>query len=1000
MKTYYAVYLGTMLVAMLLNPLLIRLARRFRWFHSSDFSGSNSAYSPESNVGPVPRLGGLVLVISMLLLVIPAFLYAVMRKNLIGIALQRLTDKQAIGFMTASLGVFLIGLASDLFSISWKWKRLGVLAAAVLVCATGTVISNFHLGPWNAVDLNWLRWPVTVLWIIGVTVGVHLIDGLDGLAAGISGITCVVIAAVTIAYSDFVVAVIAVSMVGGLTGFLFKNFYPAKIQLGDSGRMFVGFTIATSTVMCYEKTRTFLGLVVPALALGIPIINALIAIARRIILERRPAFAAGRDHIHTKLTELGYNQRQVVLFLYAVSTLVATVGTTMFLQERTSIIGYIAIGILPFAVFMLSGALKVSEFWNAFRRNYALSKSASHGKQILSDVGQRMEQIRSFNQWWELLCQTAEELNFISLTVSLERRDSTPNVLHWTRRDCNVLPEDTLSATLPVRQRRAGVVTHVKLETSSYDTAEVAGHRIMLFARLLEEHCIDTLPRALRGQRTTDNLELITPLPKRAASQPSKMLTKRSGGKTLAGSMASAQSVVGPVESAGKRKIAVVHDFLYVYAGAERVLEQILAVYPDADVFALFDFLPNHQRGFLKGKIAKTSFLQKMPLARKYHRAYLPLMPLAIEQLDVSEYDLVISSSYLAAKGVLTRADQLHICYCHTPVRFAWDLQKQYLTESGLVSGLKSFIVRILLHYVRNWDTHSSNCVNLFLTNSNYVGRRIQKIYRRQSITVYPPVDVDNFPSLGEKEDYYLTVSRLVPYKRIDLIVDAFKTELKHRRLIVIGDGPEIEKLRGKAGPNVTLLGHQPFEHVKEYMQRAKAFVFAAEEDFGIVPLEAQACGTPVIAYARGGVTESIVDGRTGVFFQKQTVASLVAAIREFEANDVGWNSPTIRANAERFSNARFRQRFEKIVEDTWMVFSSGKLTPGNEVALVEPASAIAPVIPVPPVVSTARTEIPVTPSIPSGSDTRHLESNPLLQLIEQEQSSDSATQSNGSDAS
>jgi glycosyltransferase involved in cell wall biosynthesis len=369
------------------------------------------------------------------------------------------------------------------------------------------------------------------------------------------------------------------------------------------------------------------------------------------------------------------------------------------------------------------------------------------------------------------------------------------------------------------------------------------------------------------------------------------------------------------------RKIAIVHDFLYCYAGAERVLEQILNIYPEADLFSLFDFLKPEDRGFIHNKSVTATFIQRMPFAKRFHRAYLPLMPLAIEQLDLSGYDLVISSSYLAAKGVITRPDQLHVCYCHTPVRFAWDMQRQYLAQSGLIRGLKSIAAKVLLHYIRGWDSRSSNGVDVFLTNSRFVSRRIQKVYRRQATPLYPPVDVENFqPSRGPRNGF-LTASRLVPYKRIDLIVEAFN-RMPDKQLTVIGDGPEFKKLKAMAGPNVNLMGYQPFDVLRQQMQTAEAFVFAAEEDFGIVPVEAQACGTPVIAYNRGGAAETVIEGETGVFFRQQTADSLIDAVREFES--IGeWSVGAIRRNAERFDASRFREQFAGVVESEWVQFNA-----------------------------------------------------------------------------
>lgn len=369
-----------------------------------------------------------------------------------------------------------------------------------------------------------------------------------------------------------------------------------------------------------------------------------------------------------------------------------------------------------------------------------------------------------------------------------------------------------------------------------------------------------------------------------------------------------------------KPKIAIAHDFLYTYAGAERVLEQIIQIYPDAELFSLFDFLPPGEREFIAGKPVSTSFIQRLPMARKKHRSYLPLMPLAIEQLDVSGFDIIISSSYLVAKGVVTGPDQLHICYCHTPARFAWDLQHSYLNESGLTGGLKSMLARTILHYIRNWDVRSAHGVDVFISNSDYVGRRIRKFYRRSSTVIYPPVAVEQFTLQTRKEDFYLAVSRLVPYKRMDLIIEAFG-RMPDKRLIVIGDGPERNKISAMATSNVTLKGHQPLANVKRCMRFARAFVFAAEEDFGIVPVEAQACGTPVIALAKGGVTESVIDGKSGFFFAEQSVPGIIAAVQRFEAQGVEWSPSEIRKHTMPFSCVRFRQHFKELVERSWASF-------------------------------------------------------------------------------
>ncbi|BBL81896.1 glycosyltransferase family 4 protein [Thermus thermophilus] len=367
-------------------------------------------------------------------------------------------------------------------------------------------------------------------------------------------------------------------------------------------------------------------------------------------------------------------------------------------------------------------------------------------------------------------------------------------------------------------------------------------------------------------------------------------------------------------------RVAFVHDWLTAYAGAEKVLEAALELYPTAPIYTLV----YQQESFKGSRIAEhpvhTSFIERLPKGREKYRAYLPLMPLAIEQFDLSGYDVVISSSHAVAKGVLTRADQLHISYVHTPIRYAWDLQFQYLKEAGIERGLKSAIARVILHYIRLWDVASSNRVDVFVANSHYVAQRIWKFYRREAQVIYPPVDVDRFTPKGQREDFYLTLSRFVPYKKIDLIVEAF-TRLG-LPLVVIGDGPDFNKVKRIAGPNVQLLGYQPDTVVKDYMERCKAFVFAADEDFGITPVEAQAAGAPVIAYGRGGVTETVLHGETGLFFQEQTVESLLAAVRAFESGEYQFDPERLRQNAERFSKKRFQQEFSELVEREWAKFT------------------------------------------------------------------------------
>lgn len=363
-------------------------------------------------------------------------------------------------------------------------------------------------------------------------------------------------------------------------------------------------------------------------------------------------------------------------------------------------------------------------------------------------------------------------------------------------------------------------------------------------------------------------------------------------------------------------KKALISDWYYVNGGAEKVIHSINSIWKDFDHYALIDFLNDENRAYiLNGKKVRTSFIQKLPTAKQNHRKFLQLFPIAIEQFDLTDYELIISSSSSVAKGVRTRKDQLHICYCHSPMRYAWDLQDQYLKDSGLDKGLKGIYAKYVLNKLRKWDISNSENVDFFIANSNHIAQRIKKIYNRDAAVIYPPVDVDFFSLEEQKGDYYFTASRLVSYKKTELIVDAFN-ELPHLKLVVAGDGPEFEKLEKIAKSNIEFVGFVDASKLKTYMQKAKAFVFAAEEDFGIIPVEAQACGTPVIAYGKGGVLETVVDHETGLFFDKQTIESLKDAIIAFEK--IKFDPKTIRQNAIKFSKERFENEMRTFVEEKY----------------------------------------------------------------------------------
>ncbi len=367
------------------------------------------------------------------------------------------------------------------------------------------------------------------------------------------------------------------------------------------------------------------------------------------------------------------------------------------------------------------------------------------------------------------------------------------------------------------------------------------------------------------------------------------------------------------------KKIAIVHEWLTTHAGSEKVVEQMLQVYPHADLYSLVDFLPESLRYFIQHKPVTTSFIQTLPFAKQYFRNYLPLMPLAVEQFDLTGYDLIISSSHAVAKGVRTRPDQLHISYVHTPLRYAWEFQQQYLQQAGLTRGLKSVIARLSLHYLRMWDVVSAHRVDLYVANSHYVARRIEKTYRQPADVIYPPVDTERFRADSLRSDFYLVVSRFVPYKRVDLAIAAFN-ELG-LPLVVIGDGNSRKPLMKTAKPNICFLGQQPDSVVTDHMQRCRGFIFPPEEDFGITPVEAQAAGAPVIAYAKGGQSETVLHQRTGLLFEHQTVDSLVQSVRQLEASVDQFEASQLRVQAEKFSIVRFQSQFKRYVENAWAHF-------------------------------------------------------------------------------
>lgn len=356
-------------------------------------------------------------------------------------------------------------------------------------------------------------------------------------------------------------------------------------------------------------------------------------------------------------------------------------------------------------------------------------------------------------------------------------------------------------------------------------------------------------------------------------------------------------------------RIAIVHEWLTELAGSEKVVEQMLRLYPNADLHALVDHIPDQHRGWLKGRKVETTWLQRIPASRRLFRSLLPLFPQTIERFDLGRYDLILSSHHCVAKGVLTKADQVHVSYVHSPMRYAWDLTHQYLGGTSAGCWMRRQAAWPMMHYLRSWDVISANRVDRFVANSQTVATRIWRCWRREATVVFPPVDTGFFtPGESGRADFWLHAGRLVPYKRADLAIRAF-SQLSDQRLVVAGDGPELPRLRAMASKNVSFVGRPDGAGMRELLRRCRGLVFCAEEDFGILPVEAMACGAPVIAFGRGGATETVVHGKTGLLFQEQDADDVANAIRD--AALTSWDHAAISAHAQSFGNERFLRQLE-----------------------------------------------------------------------------------------
>lgn len=868
-----------------------------------------------------PRWGGVLIVFAFLAVAWSTFVFV-----------NRFSDQLpqvVVPLLGLSLGViivFLMGLIDDVVNINGKVKLLVLFAVATCIGMAGVRIPAVHLPLLGEVQSLWITMPLSVLWLVSLGVAINFIDGIDGLAGGIIAIAALALASIAAVSGHMFVAMLACTIAGATLGFLRHNWPEAKILLGNCGSTTLGFAVAGLAIILANHTRNSSVYTAVMLAFAVPLLDTSLTLFRRALLERRSLFSAERGHVHHRLIDAGLNVHQTLRLLLAVSAICAIPGIVLAIKPSAWTAVFAAVSLIPLVtIFRAAGSVRLREMIAATRTAIQRSRENERYNKAFGEMQLRFRAVASFEQWWEELCEAAHRLQITSIDLVCTNRDGSTRELSWSDQT-HERGTHSVQLTLPVPQRRIDSPIECRLSVYRNGSLESVGYRMSLFGRLLESHGLSTLPKdaPVRLQRQSSVLRLAG-LSERVTSLPEiKRAPRRTSGFDPVMAEIGQPSHRGqPDELARERllanapakpRVAVVHDFLYIYGGAERVLENILAIYPDADLFSLFDFLDPQQRRFIGDRPVKTSFIQRLPFAQRFHRHYLALMPLAIEQMDMSGYDIVISSSYLAAKGVVTGPDQLHVCYCHTPARYAWDLQEQCLDEAGMKRGLRSLLARLVLHYIRVWDLRSSHGVDAFITNSDFVGRRVKKIYGRDATTIYPPVDVTNFALCEQKEGFYLTASRMVPYKKIALIAEAF-TLMPDKRLVIIGDGPEFADIRARSGANVILKGFLPKEEMVDYMQRAKAFVFTAVEDFGIVPVEAQACGTPVIGLNRGGLSESVIDGETGILFREQSAQAIVDAVARFEAHGP-WNARRIREHAMKFSTRRFQMEMSQFVEE------------------------------------------------------------------------------------
>ncbi|TKJ32802.1 MAG: hypothetical protein CEE38_22215 [Planctomycetes bacterium B3_Pla] len=482
MKTYLSIYFGSTVLAIVITPIVIRVASRLNIIDTPDMRKVHSK--------PVPRIGGVAIFVSMMVLVILTLLL----QNAVGESLRLIQHKVVVMLLTAGY-IFFVGLMDDVRGLRARTKLCAQILATIIVCSAGIRIESITVTDRLTLDFGWFSWVFTLLWIVGITNAVNLSDGLDGLAAGISAVACGVIAILAVYNSDVVMAVLMLALLGSLTGFLVFNFHPAKVFMGDSGSLFLGFTIACSSVLCATKIETVVGLALPFLALGIPIFDTLFSILRR-FLERRSLFAPDRSHFHHKLLALGLRQRHVVITAYVITLLAAGLGMLMLITRNAqTVMVFACILLLLVLIFRVVGSLRLRETITGLERKYTIYQQKRQEMENFERIELHFRQANIFDEWWQAVCFASDKLDFAGGLLPLTRRDGTERTLVWEKDDGHFSADEVVRMVVPVRDRRADSSLNIEVQVHTNGSLESAGRRIALFTRLMDEHGIAGLSK-------------------------------------------------------------------------------------------------------------------------------------------------------------------------------------------------------------------------------------------------------------------------------------------------------------------------------------------------------------------------------------------------------------------------------------------------------------------------------------------------------------------------